>query len=100
MEIIEINQWPLECQNQKHHLIRGEEIKFLIREGDSGNGNKLTCDNCRICKAWKAITKQNKVWCRDCLPPYDEIWQVNTISKRDNNSDEEIEEAIKKMHKS
>lgn len=91
MEYIEINQWPLECQNQKHNFIGGEKIKFFIRKVDGESDNKLTCDTCRKYRVWKAITVGNTVWCSDCLSYYDE---------NRSNSDEEIEQALKKIHES
>lgn len=89
------NQWALKCIEQGHHLIRGKGIRFFILDGDSGVDNKLTCDNCRIGKPWKAITIENIVWCSDCLPPYDDDQKI-TITKG-NNSDESVKEALKKF---
>jgi len=87
-------KWYQVCLDHRHHIARGERIACLINEGDSGNRNKLICDNCGDYKSWKAVTDQKTVWCRDCLPPHNETyWWVNINFKR-NNRDEEIKQAL------
>jgi len=55
------NHWTLDCQVQRHNLIRGEKVEFFIRGGDSGEKNKLTCDNCQKYKPWQAVTAESTV---------------------------------------
>ena len=87
-------KWHRHCLDHRHHIVRGERIRFLIYEGDSRNDNQLICDNCGERKSWKAITVNNTVWCDDCLLPYDEVYWLVKFASKTSNSNEEIEKAL------
>lgn len=96
MEHTEINQWPLECQNQNHHLIIGEEIRIFIKFFQAES--RLICDICQKPGWWQVITERNRVWCFPCRRLLDTGRLMERITDEKNNSDEKIEEAIKKVH--
>ncbi len=90
--------WEAECLDQNHHLINGEEIKVFIKFFQMES--KLICDVCQKSEWCQVITRKSRVWCFPCRWLLDTGRLVKNMTDRRNNSDEEIEEAIKKLRES
>lgn len=91
-------QWESECQTQNHHFINGEKIRVFVKFFQAEI--KLTCDVCQETEWCQVITKGGRVWCFSCRWLFDTERLVKKMADERKNSDEEIEEAIRKLSES